>query len=56
MLSNFLDEEGSKKIKNILNDAVLPIKFYSIIIAIILLLNAYYLYVISKNLLINIKK
>ncbi len=50
MLSNLLDEEGQERVKNILNDATLPLKFYSIIITVILLLNTFYLYSISKKL------
>lgn len=49
MISNFLDDEGQEKIKNILNNITLPLKFYAIIITIILLLNSFYLYSISKN-------
>ena len=49
MLSNILDDEGQEKIKNILGKATLPLKFYAIIITVILLLNSFYLYSISKN-------
>ena len=50
MLSNFLDEEGQESINNILNNVIMPLKFYAIIITIILLLNTFYLYSISKKL------
>ena len=49
MLSNFLDDEGQEKIKIVINNATLPLKFYAIIITVILLLNSFYLYSISKN-------
>jgi len=49
MLSKFLDEEGQTKIKDTLNEVALPIKFYCIIITIVLLLNAIYLYLICKK-------
>ena len=47
MISNLLDDEGQEKIKNILNSITLPLKFYAIIITVILLLNSFYLYSIS---------
>ena len=50
MLSNLLDEEGQEKIKNMLANATFPLKFYAIIITVILLLNTFYLYSISKKL------
>ncbi len=50
MLSNLLDEEGQERVKNILGKATLPLKFYSIIITVILLINTFYLYSISKKL------
>ena len=49
MLSKFLDEEGQTKIKDTLNEVALPIKFYCIIITILLLLNAVYLYLICEK-------
>lgn len=50
MLSKFLDDEGQAKIKDALTDVTFPIKFYCLIITVLLLLNAYYLYSISKKL------
>ena len=50
MLSNLLDEEGQEKIKNMLANATFPLKFYAIIITVILLLNTFYLYCICKKL------
>ena len=50
MLSKFLDEEGQTKIKDTLNDVAMPLKFYCIIITILLLLNAVYLYLICEKL------
>lgn len=50
MLSKLLDEQGQEKIKNALNDVTFPIKFYCIIITVLLLLNAFYLYSICKKL------
>jgi hypothetical protein len=50
MLSNLLDEEGQERVKNILGNATLPLKFYAIIITVVLLLNTFYLYSISKKL------
>ena len=50
MLSKFLDEEGQSKIKDALADVTLPIKFYCIIITVLLLLNAFYLYLICEKL------
>jgi hypothetical protein len=50
MLSNFIDDEGQEKIKIVINNFTLPIKFYAIILLSILLLNSFYLYSISKNL------
>lgn len=49
MLSKFLDEQGQAKIKDTLNDVTLPIKFYCIIITVLLLLNAFYLYSICEK-------
>tara|TARA_Y100000992_G_C21217281_1_gene468576 strand:+ start:696 stop:854 length:159 start_codon:yes stop_codon:yes gene_type:complete len=50
MLSKLLDEEGQNKIKDTLNTVAFPIKFYCIIITALLLLNAFYLYLISQKL------
>lgn len=50
MLSKLLDEDTQKKIKDNLNSLFLPIKIYCIIITVLLLLNAFYLYCISKKL------
>ena len=50
MLSKFLDEEGQTKIKDTLNDVAMPLKFYCIIVTILLLLNAVYLYLICEKL------
>jgi hypothetical protein len=50
MLSKFLDEEGQTKIKDTLSDITFPIKFYCIIITVLLLLNAFYLYSICEKL------
>jgi len=50
MLSKFLDEEGQTKIKDTLNDVTMPLKFYCIIVTILLLLNAVYLYLICEKL------
>tara|TARA_B100000085_G_C18488965_1_gene490497 strand:+ start:1020 stop:1217 length:198 start_codon:yes stop_codon:yes gene_type:complete len=50
MLSKFLDEEGQTKIKDTLTTITFPIKFYCLIITALLLLNAYYLYLISEKL------
>lgn len=50
MLSKLLDERGQTKIKETLNDVTFPIKFYCIIITVLLLLNAFYLYSICEKL------
>lgn len=50
MLSKLLDEDTQNKIKDNLNNVFLPVKFYCIIITVLLLLNAFYLYNISKKL------
>ncbi len=50
MLSKLLDEQGQTKIKDTLNDVTFPIKFYCIIITVLLLLNAFYLYLICEKL------
>lgn len=50
MLSKFLDEEGQNKLKDALNSAVFPIKFYFIIITVLLLLNSFYLCKICQKL------
>jgi len=50
MLSKFLDEEGQTKIKDTLSDITFPIKFYCIIVTVLLLLNAFYLYSICEKL------
>lgn len=50
MLSKFFDEQEQAKIKDALNDATFPIKFYCIIITVLLLLNAFYLYLICEKL------
>jgi hypothetical protein len=47
MISSILDTESQKKINNVLNEVVFPIKCYCIIIAAILLLISYYLYKIE---------
>jgi hypothetical protein len=44
MIESFLSEENKNKIKNVIYDVVWPIKIYSIIIILILLMNVYYLY------------
>ena len=50
MLSKLLDDKGQAKIKDTLNDITFPIKFYCIIITVLLLLNAFYLYSICQKL------
>ena len=50
MLSNFLDDESLSKVRDILSQITTPLKFYSIIITVILLLNTFYLYSISEKL------
>jgi len=50
MLSKLLDGESQAKIKDTISDVTFPIRIYSIIVAFLLLLNAYYLYSISKKL------
>ena len=50
MLSKLLDEQGQTKIKNTLNDVIFPVKLYCIIITVLLLLNAFYLYSICEKL------
>jgi hypothetical protein len=55
MLSNILDEKSQVKINEIINKFIFPLKCYAIILIFILLLNSYYLYKISEN-LINLKK
>ena len=44
MIESFLNEENKTKIKNVIYDVVWPIKIYSIIIILILLMNVFYLY------------
>ena len=50
MLAKLFDPESQEKIKETLNDITFPIKFYCIIITVLLLLNSYYLYLISEKL------
>jgi hypothetical protein len=57
MIESFLNEENKNKIKKILHDILWPIKVYSIIILIVLLLNVFYvykLYIMSKHLNVKI--
>ena len=49
MLENLLDVEDRKKIKNTINNVIFSVKFYCVIITLILLLNVFYLYMIHKN-------
>jgi hypothetical protein len=53
MIESFLSEENKNKIKNVIHDVAWPIKIYSIIIILILLMNVFYLYkifiLIQKN-------
>lgn len=50
MLSNILDEKSQIKINEIVNKIIFPMKCYTIILIVILLLNSYYLYKISEKL------
>jgi hypothetical protein len=57
MIESFLNEENKNKIKKILHDILWPIKVYSIIILIVLLLNVFYvykMYILSKHLIVKI--
>jgi hypothetical protein len=56
MIESFLNEENKNKIKKILHDILWPIKVYSIIILIVLLLNVFYvykMYILSKHLIVK---
>lgn len=44
MIESFLNEENKNKIKKILHDIMWPIKVYSVIILMVLLLNVFYVY------------
>lgn len=50
MLSKLLDGESQTKIKDTISDVTFPLRIYSIIVVVILLLNAFYLYLISRKL------
>jgi len=56
MIESFLNEENKNKIKKILHDIMWPIKVYSVIILMVLLLNVFYVYKIynlTKNVLLK---
>ena len=44
MIESFLNEENKNKIKKILHDIMWPIKVYSVIILMVLLLSVFYVY------------
>lgn len=50
MLSQLLDGESQTKIKDTISDVTFPLRIYSVVVVVLLLLNAFYLYSISKKL------